>query len=154
MLLARRSFLAGLGAALVAAPAIVHARNIMPVRVIPQSLPEYGFDSFAAGEGTQYQWVARSVLGEATTLVEQMQSTGWRIVPAIRFNNQFAINGREIEHGGCVLMERAKALSDAARTAEIQRARGLVSDWQKRWESEDFEVAIHRSPINSQDVTS
>ncbi len=102
----RRGFLIGLGASLFAAPAIVRAASLMPVRNM-LVLPPFGWGSFVPPEGVMYQWVTRKVVGEVVPWYEEaMVDGGWQSVDASRYNKQFAISGNEVELGGQVLMER------------------------------------------------
>lgn len=125
MILARRSFLAGLGS-LLAAPAIVHAGNIMPVRSIERLiLPAYDWDSFDAfnvNMDATYQWVDQTFAGEYA---------GWSPVPASRYSDRFSISGQQIKYGGLVLMQKRRVLVVEARAKEIQAAHDQVANWGK-----------------------
>lgn len=44
MILSRRSFFTGLGASILAAPAIVRAASLMPVKALPLALQDPNFD--------------------------------------------------------------------------------------------------------------
>ena len=120
----RRSFLGGL-ASLFATPAIVRASSLMPVRNIDRLiLPGYGFESFNdAPFGTEYLWATKVIMGdESLGNLAPMILAGWRPVPAGRYVEKFAVNGTQIEHGGCVLMERVKRM--APRNDAIDAANG------------------------------
>ena len=155
----RRSFLGGL-AALFAAPAIVRASNLMPVRNIDRLiLPGYEFESFDQGipYGVEYQWVAKTVMGdESLGQYGLMEKSGWRDVPVQRYAGKFLIHGGQIEHGGCVLMERVKRMK--ARNEAIDDANAMVDNWKKRWESPlpwgpKFTVEIRQSAERTFDDT-
>lgn len=125
----RRGFLVGL-VSLLAAPAVVRAGSLMPVRNIGRFLPAFGFDSFSPlNADSEYQWCAETVLGQPNPQAQAMVAGGWRAVPASRYSSTFNISGERIERGGCVLMERSRVLSDLARAQNADRARGLVSGW-------------------------
>jgi hypothetical protein len=148
MEIARRSFLTGL-VALVAAPAIVRVENIMPVRNIARLYrPAFTFDSFDKFIPNEwsYQWVANTVMGQPTGMLDQMIAAGWRIVPSARHSKQFAISGERIEHGGCILMDKRKLAVQEGRAAEIEKARGLVSQWEAKARANGFEVSVRETP--------
>ncbi len=112
----RRSFLLGFSA-LIAAPAIVRADNLMPVRSIAQLLlPEATFDSFdkLIPGAMQYQWFTDSVMDDRSfSMIDKALERGWKTVPVDRHNNIYAIKGDRIQVGGMVLMEKPV---DASRT--------------------------------------
>jgi hypothetical protein len=143
----RRGFLAGT-LSLLAAPAIVRAELIMPVRSIERFsafplLPEFSFDSFDDWTGgTAYQWAAKNILGESTGQYEAAVSRGWRPVPASRYNSKFAINGECIEHGGCVLMELDRQKVIMAQQEVQSAAFALVDNWKSRAEGSGFSVKV------------
>lgn len=152
LLTSRRLFLGGLLSAL-AAPAIVHAGNIMPVRSV-LILPEPGFDSFdkLMPDGVQYQWVSwpqgsgiepGRVLGQSVNPVTGAEAS-WRSVPASRYSRAFAISGDTIRVGDCVLVERPKAASVAARNEEVNAAHQLSAQWADKWKAQGFGVAARR----------
>ncbi len=130
MLIGRRGFLAGL-ASLLAAPAIVHAGNLMPVRSIERLLlPGYDFDSFDAyhvNTDVAYQWVDNS-----TTMVA-MTGAGWSPVPPETYNKQFQISGGAIVYGGCTLMQKSRLDMENSRSREIQSAQKLIGGWSDRF---------------------
>lgn len=146
LLTSRRAFLGGLISAL-AAPAIVHAANIMPVRNV-LILPEPGFDSFDAlmPDGMQYQWVDTNKICVGLDFA-------WEPVPASRFNGRFAIAGDTVRVGDCVLVERPKAACDAARAKEINAAHRMVTDWAGRCMANGFEVGVRYSQPTTVDFT-
>lgn len=128
MLIGRRGFLAGLGS-LLAAPAIVHAGNLMPVRSIERFiLPAFGYESFDhhVNLDVAYQWVTPD-------LFKPMTGTGWSAVPADRYSNQFQISGNTIEYGGCTLMQKPRQDMVNSRAREIQAAHDLVGNWKTRF---------------------
>jgi hypothetical protein len=146
----RRSFLAGLGA-LFAAPAIVRADSLMPVRsIVHFILPSFGFDSFDASKpaDVDYQWIAKEVLGDKSLgNLPEMVRAGWRPVAASEFVGKFNIAGSQIEHGGCVLMWRDKGIAAAFEKRRIAAAHRLVTDWRERQEADGFSVFIRQSPM-------
>jgi hypothetical protein len=148
MELARRSFLTGL-VALVASPAIVRVENIMPVRDIARLYrPSFTFDSFDKFVPNEwsYQWVANTVMGQPTGMLDQMLAAGWRIVPAARHKKQFVISGERIEHGGCILMDKPKQAVQDVRSAEISKARNLLGTWEENLRRDGIEVSVRETP--------
>lgn len=126
MIIQRRSFLVGLGAAL-AAPFVVRAENIMPVRSIERfTLPAFGYESFDhhVNLDVAYQWVTDDL---------RAKMVGWSPVPADRYSKQFQISGDTIEYGGCTLMQKPKQEMVNARAKEIQAAHDLVGNWKQRY---------------------
>ena len=115
MLASRRSFLSGL----IAAPVIVAASNIMPVRSF-LSLPKPGFESFdqLINADVAYQWMQDNPPGWNNV-------GGWRAVPASRYNRHFDIDGDIIQVGGLTLMERKRIDYENARGQEIKAAHAL-----------------------------
>lgn len=146
LLTSRRAFLGGLISAL-AAPAIVHAANIMPVRNII-ILPEATFESFdkLMPEGMQYQWITRGYSMTRDAINESLYAdhdpTKWRPVPASRYKERFAVAGETIMVGDCVLVERPKVHHIAARGAEIERANQQVQSWADRCMANGFEASM------------
>lgn len=134
----RRLFLGGLLSAL-AAPAIVSAANIMPVRSII-ILPKPEFDSFdkLIPDGMQYQWVDTSQICVGLDF-------SWGLVPASRFHGRFDISGDEVRVGDCVLVERPKVHYIAARGAEIEKAHSLNDQWARKAMADGF--SGHVKPI-------
>lgn len=127
MILQRRSFLLGLGS-LFAAPAIVRAQNIMPVRVIVPDLPSFGYESFDQHpSGMNYQWFNEDMVGEAAA------RRGWSVVPATRYAGQFKTAGARIEIGGSVLMEKRAEAVIASRAADVRKAHQLIEKWRDRY---------------------
>ncbi len=126
MLIGRRAFLTGLGS-LLAAPAIVHAGNLMPVRSIERLLlPAYDFDSFDmyhVNTDVAYQWV------DNASLTKTMTYSGWSPVPSCLFKNQFQVAGDTIQHGGCTLMQKSRLDMENARASDVQAARDLGNSW-------------------------
>jgi hypothetical protein len=104
LLTSRRLFLGGLLSAL-AAPAIVHAGNIMPVRNV-LILPDVTFDSFdkLMPEGVQYQWVGSDCWYKTVE-----GRNGWQAVPASRHKSSVAILGDTIQLGGMTLVEASES---------------------------------------------
>lgn len=144
----RRAFLGGL-AALIAAPAVVRAPSLMPVRSIDRfTLASFGFDSFDSfiPQGQAYQWVTKTVMGRPVNDYRTMQENGWRPVPAQRYKQIFAIGGDEIEHGGCVLMERPQRQVRAFHENQVVAANQLVSDWMDSQRRAGFDVAVFKTP--------
>lgn len=133
----RRSFLVGLGA-LFAAPAIVRADSLMPVRNIAHLiLPSFGFDSFDASKpaDVDYQWITKEVLGEkALGNLAEMVRAGWRPVSVSEYASKFNISGSQIEHGGCVLMWRDKGIAAAFEKKRIAAAHRLLTDLARKTE--------------------
>lgn len=125
MLIGRRGFLAGLGSML-AAPAIVHAGNLMPVRSIERFiLPAFGYESFDQRPlDVAYQWVTDDL---------KTQLVGWSPVPADRYSDKFQISGNTIEYGGCTLMQKPKQDMETSRAREIQAAHDLAGNWKQRF---------------------
>lgn len=83
----------------------------------------------------EYQWNAVTVNGNAEVLLDQnlmMAENGWRPVPADRpgFAGRFTPVGAKgsIIRGGQRLEERPKAMCDAARREEYQKAAGQMRD--------------------------
>lgn len=148
LITSRRSFLAGLVSAL-AAPAIVHATNIMPVRNVV-ILPTPGFDSFdnLMPDGMQYQWVSKHehYAYDAIHRIYNFEWSDWRPVPASRHKGRFGIGGDVIEVGGSILVERPKIAVAAARQQEVNRAHNLVADWMSRAAANGFEGRV-RVPV-------
>jgi hypothetical protein len=136
----RRGFLRGVGALFVAAPAIVRAQSIMPVRDIARlyRVP-VSFESFdkCTPAGTTYQWVTKTILGEPTGMIAELQKNGWRAVPSAQYNKMFEVAGDNIEFGGCVLMEKP-AVPLEQRPAIIA-ARKMVSDWEDQVKASGFD---------------
>jgi hypothetical protein len=136
LITSRRSFLGGLLSAL-AAPAIVHAGDIMPVRnfII---LPEPSFDSFdnLMPEGMQYQWMS---VDENMWITNLPSPPSWTPVPAQRHRKQFDIPGNIIKVGQNVLIERPKEMCIAARGAEIAKAHSLKERWTQRVAENGFD---------------
>lgn len=125
-----RSFLSGLGA-LLAAPAVVLAEHLMPVRSIARLiLPGFSYESFDSlvETGKSYHWVAGDDLQNLA-----MRAAGWLPVPAEKFNDKFYIPGENISYGNCTLMERPVEKVVAARREELLKARQLESEWKKRF---------------------
>lgn len=148
----RRAFIGGL-AALIAAPAVVRASALMSVRSIDRfTLASFNFESFDSfvPQGQAYQWVTKTVLGHPTNDYRMMQENGWRPVPSHRYNKLFAIGGEEIEHGGCVLMERPMRQVRAALDNQVDAANRLVSDWIQTQRNAGFDVSILRSPVEQE----
>lgn len=147
MLIQRRAFLTGLGS-LLAAPMVVRAENLMPVRSIDRFLPAFGYESFdsyiASNAATHYQWVADYMRGG-------LLANGWVLVPAARHNKQFKISGPIIEHGGCTLMQKPLQAVVNSRAKEIQAAHDLVSNWKQRYA--EFTPLV-REPISTVDFIS
>jgi hypothetical protein len=147
LITSRRGFLGGLLSA-IAAPAVVRADLLMPVRSIERFiLAPFNFDSFDSfiPAGQAYQWVAKTVLGEPMPDYRTMQENGWRPVPADRYNKAFAIADNEIEYGGCVLMERPQRLVRAALDNQTDAANRLVSDWAEQQRRSGFKVSIRKT---------
>ena len=137
----RRGFICGLLSAL-AAPAIVHAGNIMSVRQM-LDLPDYGFESFDSHpDGVMYQWMDRRVLGRDYGMVDSALRRGWNLVPASRYKKQFRMKGDTIEIGGSVLMEFPKAVYEGQRAREIAAAHNMVSEWRKQVEADGFMAEV------------
>ena len=148
-LASRRGFLAGLGSLLVAAPAVVRAEILMPVRSIerlisPPLIGPYSFDSFDryVPAATQYQWATKTIMGEPVGNLDGMLMRGWKLVPAQRHRGDFHINGDAIEHGGCVLVERPQVVHQSVRQQEIDKAHSLVGDWISKLEDQGMEVRL------------
>ena len=130
----RRGFLFGLGASLFAAPAIVRAASLMPVRSM-LVLPSFGWESFTPPEGMVYQWVTRRVMGEVVPWYEEsMADGGWTPVDAARYKKQFAIGGGEVEFGGQVLMERPTMEPYLhPRPGRLDEFKGVVAGVNETW---------------------
>lgn len=152
MIPSRRLFLGGLLSAL-AAPAIVHMANIMPVRSFI-ILPGPTFDSFdnLIPDGMQYQWMSPIGLGYDVTknaidsnLYGGPALESWRPVHAGRHKDQFTIGGDTIIVAGCVLCERPKVHHVAARGAEIEKAYSLSDQWARKAMADGF--SGHVKPI-------
>ena len=115
MLIHRRSFSTGLGS-LLAAPAIVHAQNIMSVHLI---LPDYDWESFNEHpEGMTYQWIDMPLQHdqEYTGLyVEGWLQGDWRPVPVAEWRKKFWIKDNSIHKDGCVLMQKPRELVKPSR---------------------------------------
>jgi hypothetical protein len=146
LITSRRSFLIGLVSAL-AAPAIVRADALMPVRVMLPTLPSYGWDDFIPNPNLDiaYQWCAKTVLGEPNPQFDQMLSAKWVPVPARRYADKFAISGPQIELGGCVLMERTRKAVEESIAANQAAPRRLVDQWMANQHAEGFEFAVRTS---------
>jgi hypothetical protein len=150
VILNRRGFLGGLISAL-AAPAIVRAGSIMPVKAWPvdlprEPLPGFGFESFTPPEGTTYQWATRAVMGDETLGNLPLRlAAGWRLVPAERWASKFAIDGAFIEHGGLVLLER---------DAEVEASKNLVltRSWFRQAEDNGFQVSVTKRPAHGKPI--
>ena len=151
-LTSRRGFLAGLGSLLVAAPAVVRAEILMPVRsierlIVPSAplIGPYSFDSFDpyVPAATQYQWVTKTVMGEAVGNLDAMLKRGWRVVPPGRHRGDFNINGDCIEHGGCVLVEKPAAEVANVHNESIAKALRLPAEWMKRTQAQGFDVEFN-----------
>ena len=152
LITSRRAFLGGLLSAL-AAPAIVHAGNIMPVRNVI-ILPSPGFDSFdkLMPDGMQYQWVLLPSGYAVDPCIPLGKSIGddgmqhsWLPLPASRYRSEFAIASESIKIGDCVLVERPKVHHIAARGAEIEKAYSLNEQWARRAKAQGFD-GFARSP--------
>lgn len=103
MILARRSFLVGLGSML-AAPAIVHAANIMPVRRVSIIIPErhvlYDHPAYLDGRERSY--------GLGKPRIERHQDQVWDQKPRLN---------------------RGKWVGSPPSAAEIEAAQAQFSNW-------------------------
>lgn len=151
LLTSRRAFLGGLISAL-AAPAIVHATNIMPVRSF-LILPEPTFDSFdkLMPDGMQYQWVDLRKRDDGAWVT--IPTGTWKPVPAFRHVDQISIKGDIIQVGGMTLVERPKAICDAARNEEIRAANDMTKAWAARCMANGFEGGVRYSQPTTVDFT-
>ena len=98
MLLARRSFIAGVGASMICAPAIVRAASLMPVRlfdagttlVLPPPVPSMQF-SLIIGERTI---LLNAVVENSTALWEEVWISEKRRLPPLQLPNRPILNPR------------------------------------------------------------
>lgn len=77
-------------------------------------------------KGISYQWCALSVLGSSVgSCFNEMKDAGWRPVPARRHPRMPHNSRGQIVLGGQILMERAVALTIAARGKEVKCAHDM-----------------------------
>ena len=96
------------------------------INVDEDGVDEFFIDPAAIPPGWSYEWKRRTVMNEENAAYQvQLQLKGWEPVPASRHPEYMPNNGRfsTIERKGMVLMERPLEITEAARQAELRKAR-------------------------------
>ena len=98
--------------------------------------------------GTQYQWV-----GSDFWYKSPEGRNGWQAVPALRHKANVEIFGDTIQVGGMTLVERPKAICEAARAKEINEAHRLTKRWAERCMANGFEGGVRYTQPTTVDFT-
>jgi hypothetical protein len=96
------------------------------INVDDEGVDEFFIDPSVIPPGWSYEWKRRTVMNEENAAYQvQLQLKGWEPVPASRHPEYMPNNGRfsTIERKGMVLMERPLEITEAARQAELRKAR-------------------------------
>lgn len=103
--------------------------NIDPLHIDPNLIPE----------GMTYEWKVETVMGmEAEAeMVDAQEYGGWSFVPSSRKGHERLgqrkyREGNRIGHGGLVLMERPKELTEEARAEDAEAAAAQVGTQMRR----------------------
>lgn len=94
-----------------------------------EGVDEFYIDPNIIPPGWDYEWKRRTVWNEENASYQvQLQLKGWEPVPASRHPQYMPDGNRHsiIERKGMVLMERPTEISEAARQAEMRKARMQV----------------------------
>lgn len=96
------------------------------INVDDDGVDDFFIDPAVIPPGWSYEWKRRTVMNEENAAYQvQLQLKGWEPVPASRHPEYMPDGGRysTIERKGMVLMERPLEITEAARQAELRKAR-------------------------------